>query len=201
MADGVLWRLEGSAVRQFMDRLARAMSRAAGQAGSRNVADIARINASAFARYGALGFSALNVIFSFHVAKALGDQNLWSATLSYEVLMEGRSSATLALLQQLDWLKHFDVESVAKLGSSDADTVFGRDAHQCGGLSKQGGTKASAVKSQPADPGFACGAEQTTEHLPLKRAEALVKLLALHKPLFEARYILDCGCPVTLPPA
>ena len=91
-----------------------------------------------FAPHGALGFQALNCIFTWHVASVLGARGLWEATLSYEDLMHasGRSACVHRLLERLSWL-HFVPASVrGKLSTAEADKAFAQDAHARGGLQR-----------------------------------------------------------------
>ena len=68
--DGLLWRLQGGAINHFLRRLATTLATEPALEWDRHAG--LRLDVDAFAAHGALGFQALNCIFTWHVATVLG---------------------------------------------------------------------------------------------------------------------------------
>ena len=112
----------------------------------------------------------------------------------------GRSACVRRLLDALGWLPLVPPTPMAALGTARADAAFELDAHARGGLRGGGGgggalataDDASAQAAPPTSPAYRPPGMQT-EHLRAPANAVLGQLLALHAPLLETGYRLDCG--------
>lgn len=190
-----LWQLNGAPQVQWMRRVERSLREEAalGLALPSTAGQDVHMEPEAFARHGALGFLTFMSIFDSHIAVALGRRGLWAFTLKYEDLMERKSACVQEVLQALGWL-HL-VPNPALLGTPEADSVFLKDAHSGGGLTKESGTSAGGdqqhlAKARAAE---AAGAARQNAHLPPHRAEVVRKLLRRHGPLQARAFDIDAA--------